>query len=141
MNKYCEAIKHGQQLAQESIEKRQQIEQVFLELSQAVEDASHGKLSIAIKVRALPNTFIEDENLVRHQATYKAIVIEFVDANGRKAIEIARWRTAPTGYPCYIEFEDETITCNTKDELEHGLQKLIGIEFVGAILHSSCRIL
>ncbi|WP_129932919.1 MULTISPECIES: hypothetical protein [unclassified Pseudomonas] len=133
MANFLESFKKGMVAAEKAIANKNDIDAVFEQLSEALEQATDGKINVKIITKQEPlATFTMSLKDVINRKTYQAIVAYNPLATG-DAVELAQWKISETGYPCRVVLPDVEIYCEDRRGLEDALAKLISTSTTGKI--------
>lgn len=130
MADFLTAIKDGVRAAELAERARAEIDQVFADLNQQMQDFSNGKVFVARMEFPLTDEFgepIEDNR--GDIVTEPGIGLHTSKRKQRRCI--ANWTAAQAGYPCKIRTEYTSYTCDDKAGLETSLAELLRDPKVG----------
>ena len=123
----------GLQSAKEAHNNIREINLIIKETSNEVEAVSNGKALFGIGdfVEVSENTGPLAASLAMMAAAYgqekrrryKGLAI--FNSEGKAGTEIAEWTQHENGYPCSIKYNDFTLYCNDKEELENAIAELL----------------
>lgn len=143
MSNYIDAYKKGLQAAEEADQARKEIDEVFVELSNQIGEASAGMICIKRREKSVPRGYLEQMTRVAAgltQEKYWAIVAYNPKAETPPEKELAKWDQDPRGYPCRIVWGDTKYFCEDREALETNLAKLISDPITGETLYALTKL-
>lgn len=124
------SLKIGINSALEAEECKKEIQSVFADFNVALNEETNGKVMVRIRRASNANALavlgvFAKNNKVKNDDTeyYEAIFVKSVSSTGAE-IEVARWRQAERGYPCWISLNHTEYACSDKESLISSLAKL-----------------
>ena len=132
MVNFVEAYKSGLNSAELAEKNRNEINSVFSDLNQQLNNVTDGKILISrmqFQEKGTISSILNMENIKYYSAI--AAANPFV-RNSEK--ELARWSQDRNGYPCKIILGSETMFCRDKKGLENGRAELLRDPIVGETL-------
>jgi hypothetical protein len=131
MVNFIESFNKGMSAAEKAIANKDEIDSVFEQLSDQLQQATGGKLKISIAEKQTPLvTFTASLTDIMNRKTYWAIVASN-PLTPYQPTELAQWKFSENGYPCRIVLPNTEIFCEDKTALENALSKMIATPAAG----------
>jgi hypothetical protein len=131
------AFDAGQDAATMAERARNEIDDVFVELSKAVSDATDGKIAIGRRhLTKAPSDLTQLIAAFGVRERYWAIVAWNPTAKDQEPRQISLWEQDPSGYPCKLQFGRDEYSCHDRESLERCLSLLLQNAVVGEKLRA-----
>lgn len=130
MTRFSEFIQVGLNAANSAVKARAEIEDVFEELNQELDNQFGGNVRISIK-QLSELGLMGIVSSLNNPKKYSALVVHNPLSQTFSKIEIARWKQSPNGYPCWVITEGEEVACEDVESLQRELGRLLASAPVG----------
>lgn len=130
-------LEKGLSAAERAEANKTEIDSVFEDLNQQMDEATNGKIFISI-IEFYKNSSIADlaslANL-KPREKYTAIAAMNRTITDCEYKQLAKWKIDRNGYPCTIILDRDEMYCEDKASLEKNLQRLLSDPVVGDQLY------
>lgn len=130
---FSKSFKKGIAAAAIADKSRQEINLVFEDLNEQLNQATDGKVAIRIRKPSILMSNLK-QSILNQKGSDTIIAFKPQDPQNRYT-ELAKWSQNNAGYPCKIVYDINAIYCEDKEALEVALAKLLEDPAIGEKLY------
>ena len=138
---FKQALSIGFDAAEKAKNNQQEIDNVFLELNNQINEVTKGQITIDRSEFSAENTLdiigtIDSVFKNIGRAWGGQVITAKNEKFPEKVKKLAKWEKSNLGYPCKLTYSNQLIICEDKEALESALAEMLTDPDIGRILYS-----